>query len=72
MMNLCAVSQWEMVYWIVLCCNKIGACVLSYGRPCFQNTSGQFDFIFVQGLVKESFHSVREKSFWQCKFIGSR
>ena len=61
-----------MVYWLVLCCNKIGVCVLSYGRPCYQNTSGQFDSIFVQCLVKGSFLSVRGNSFLQCEFIGSR
>ena len=27
---------------------------------------------FVQGLLKGSFHSVREKSILQCEFIGSR
>ena len=69
MMNLCASSQWEMVYWLVLCCNKIGACVLSYEWPCFQKTSGQFDCIFVQGLM---FHTGRGKFFMQSEFIGSR
>ena len=62
MINLCASSQWEMVYWLVLCCYKIGACVLSYGWPCFQKTSGQFDCIFVQGLT---FDAGREKFFMQ-------
>ena len=70
-MSLWASGQWEMVHWLVLCCNKIGTCVLSYGWPCFQKISGQFDCIFVQGLMKGNFHSVGEKSFLQCKFIGS-
>ena len=59
-MNLCASGQWQMVYWLVLCCNKIGACVLSYGWRCFQKTSGQFDCIFVQGLTKGSKFSYRK------------
>ena len=69
-MNLCASSQWEMVYWLGLCCSKIGACVLSYGWPCFQKTSGQFDCNFVQGLTKGNFYTGRGKSFLQCEFIG--
>ena len=44
------------------CCNKVGACVLSYGWTCFQKTSRQFDCIFVQGLM---FHTGREKFFMQ-------
>ena len=71
-MNLCASSQWEMVYWLVLCCEKIGTCVLSYGWSCFQLISGQFDGIFAQGHMKGNFHSVGEKSFLQCELIGSR
>ena len=62
-----ASGQWEIV-----CCNKIGACVLSYGRPDFQNTSDQFDYVFVQALIKGSFHSVGDKSFLQCELFGSR
>ena len=54
-MTLCASSQWEMVYWLVLCCFKIGTCVLSYGWPCFRKTSGLFDCIFVQGLGNGKF-----------------
>ena len=49
-----------MVYWLVLCCNKIGACVLLYGWPCCQKASGQFDCNFAHGLMKRSFHTVRE------------
>ena len=32
----CVSSQWKTVCWLVLCCNKTGACVLSYGWPCFK------------------------------------
>ena len=71
-MNLCASSQWEMVYWLVLSCNKIRACVLLYEWPCFQNTSGQFDCIFVPSLTKGNFHTGRGKSFLQCEFTSSR
>ena len=56
----------------VLCSNKIGACVLSYGWPCFQKASGQFNCIFVQGLMKRNFHTGMGKSFLQCEFIGSK
>ena len=52
-----------MVYWLVLCCYTIGACVLSYGWPCFRKTSGQFDCIFVQGLGKGNFVQVGENPF---------
>ena len=37
-----------------------------------QKTSGHFDCIFVQGVMKGNFHTGREKSFLQCEFIGSR
>ena len=63
-MNLCASSQWKMVYWLVLCCKKVGACILSYGWPCFQKTSDQFDRICLQGFM---FHTGREKFFMQSK-----
>ena len=62
-MNLCASNQWEMVYWLVLCCNKIRACVLSYKWPCFQKASGQLDCIFVQGPTKGNLHTGKGKSF---------
>ena len=71
-MNLCVCSQWEMVYWLVLCCSKIGTCVPSYGSSCFQKTSCHLDCIFVQGLMKGNFYTGRGKSFLQCEFIGSR
>ena len=62
-MNLCVSSQWEMVYWLVLCCYKIGACVLSYGWPCFRKTSVLFDCIFVQDLGNGNFCTCWGKSF---------
>ena len=65
-MNVLASSQWEMVYWLVLCCNKIGACVPLYEWACFQKTSGQLDCIFVQGVM---FHTGGEKFFMQSEFI---
>ena len=71
-MNLCASSQWEMIYLLVLCCYKIGACVLSYGWSCFRKTSGLFDCIFVQSLGNGNFCTGWGKSFLQCEFIGSR
>ena len=37
-----------------------------------QKTSGQFDCIFVQGLMKGNFRTGREISFLRCEFIGSR
>ena len=37
-----------------------------------QKPSGQFNCIFVQGLMKGNFHTGLEKSFLLSEFIGSR
>ena len=34
--------------------------------------SGQFDCIFVQGLMNSNLYTGREKFFLQCEFISSR
>ena len=46
--------------------------MLSYEWPCFQKTSGQFDCIFVQALMKGNFHKGSRNSFLQCEFVSSR
>ena len=70
-MNLCASSQWKMVTGLFFVVTKLAHAYYRMGGHAFK-ILGQFDSIFVKGLVKENFHSVGEKSFLRCEFIGSR
>ena len=63
MMTLCSSSQWKIVYWLVLCCNKIGWCILSYGWSCLQNISFQLLAFWCRVLWKEIFIEVGENPF---------
>ena len=54
-MNLCASSQ-----WLDLCCNKIGACVLSYGWPAFKKRQVSLIAFLCRVSRKEIFIQVGE------------